>query len=374
MVTKKLKTLFYLVCLSCPQIFFGQIHISESIQANKLSKQETNKLYFVDFWATWCGPCVHAKKYLGILQQQFPEDFYVISLSEENPETVRKFLKKQETKLAIAIDYNSETFKAYNIRSLPQGILFNARGEKLWEGHPADLKDYEINRFLKQNQSRVSIDEFIKLEAYQPEVVIENDYVPTKDFEITEGDSEQLQVIHKQTYTIYKGSLKNLIARANNISEEQVILTSADLNRNYTVYVKFQGKTEPDFKKPLLKALKIKQKEATDKGEVLLLEMNNANFWDTNQIDWGMDSPRYLIDDMQIQADNVNLTSIGLKLASVLEMPVIIEGNTDFGFHDWQIHYKYFALMQTDLLDNYGIRAEKKVMEYPVVVISKKAP
>ena len=38
------------------------------------------KYVLIDFWGTWCGPCIPAKKYLGSLQKQFPRDFYVISM------------------------------------------------------------------------------------------------------------------------------------------------------------------------------------------------------------------------------------------------------------------------------------------------------
>ncbi len=64
------------------------------------------------------------------------------------------------------------------------------------------------------------------------------------------------------------------------------------------------------------------------------------------------------------------------QLAYVLDMPVIIpnESEISLSLHDWDFHYKFFQLMQTDLEDNYGIKAEKKNISYPVYHIQKKTP
>ena len=91
-------------------------------------------------------------------------------------------------------------------------------------------------------------------------------------------------------------------------------------------------------------------------------------------IDWGKDNPKFLIDDAQIQADNVSYDEIIYQLSNLTELPVFSDAPNTASFHDWQIHYKYFKLMQSDLLDNFGISTEKKKMEYPVYIIQKKTP
>ena len=123
-----------------------------------------------------------------------------------------------------------------------------------------------------------------------------------------------------------------------------------------------------------MRELRIRYDFNNVQGEVLVLDSNNPNLWNTEQIEWGTDNPKYLIDDTQIQADNVTFKDIKYRLAFVLEMPVIGEIESGDTEHDWQVHYKYFQLMRSDLLDNYGINAEKKRSTYPVYVVEKKAP
>ena len=126
----------------------------------------------------------------------------------------------------------------------------------------------------------------------------------------------------------------------------------------------------------ILEHLKLDLFHTEVKGEVILLDIEQPQFWDTEQIDWGKDTANYLIDDSQIQADNVSFKDVMYQLASVLDMPVVttndkLDVNKE---HDWQIHHKFYGLMQTDLLDNYGIKAEKKLSKYRMYRLQKKAP
>jgi len=111
------KTTLYLLCFFSSMFIFGQIKISEYIQPSSIATQTNNKLYFVYFWATWDGPCIHASKYIESLQKQYPENFYVLSLSQESPEVVKRFVLKHKNGLATAIDYEGETFPKYKVYS-----------------------------------------------------------------------------------------------------------------------------------------------------------------------------------------------------------------------------------------------------------------
>ena len=114
-----------IICVLTASYSYGQIKVSEFIQYSKIATSNSNKLFFVDFLATWCGPCITAKEHWVVLQKQFPSDFYIVSLTEENPLTVERFLKKKPTELAVAIDYKGETFNDYNVRVTTCGAFMN---------------------------------------------------------------------------------------------------------------------------------------------------------------------------------------------------------------------------------------------------------
>lgn len=373
----KLIQSFLLTALFIAPFFLnGQIKISERIQENASSLTDENKLYFVDFWATWCGPCISAKKYLGSLQKQFPKDFYVISISEESPDLVRKYVAKRPTNLSVAIDYDKETFTKHEISSLPTGVLMDARGRVLWKGHPANLSPGDLASYLRRNNHRVSVDEFIELKAYKKAVQKKETYTPEEDFELFNSDSftSILDVKDYPNYTSYEGSLKSILAYLYKVNDDQIKLDESLAQSGFKLNIMKNSRKHKNLVKYVLKKLKLKMDEEFQRGEVVVLKADVSRFWDSNQINWGPDTPKYLIGDDHIEANNVTFEDISYRLSNLIETPILFENEiVDNKIHDWQIHYRFFELMQTDLADNFGISASKEQREYPVYRIQKKA-
>lgn len=370
-----------LILMLCPVLIFGQMRISERIQESPVTNNEESKLFFVDFWATWCGPCITVSKYLSSVQRQYPNDFYILSLSQENPEIVNRYLIKRKTDLAVAIDYEGETFAKYGVVSLPYGVLLNADGEKLWEGHPAELKKHQIDAFLKAHGKSAYVNTMFKLDAYQKEnkeLNIANTL--DEDFEyvkLTNNYNDELQIEKKDTYLQLTGTLKQILAYTNAVSEVQIELSPNNANESYKMTFKYDSNAYSKMKKTIYRTFKLKESYLESEGEVIVLNIANAKLWDDRQIDWGNDTPNFLIGDSDIKADNVSLNDIKYKLSSLLKTPILIENNISLNKnlkHDWDIHYKYFELMTTNFLDNYGINVEKKRMPYPKYSIIKKTP
>lgn len=129
---------------------FSQVKISELLQESDYHTETSKqKLFMIEFWATWCGPCITVSDYLDVLQEQYKNDLYILSLSEETPETVKKFLNKRPTRFATAIDYDGETFKKYGVKDLPFAVLLNANANIVWQGNPANLSNYDLDRLLR---------------------------------------------------------------------------------------------------------------------------------------------------------------------------------------------------------------------------------
>lgn len=360
--------------LSTTQIF-AQVKVSEVLQESPLSKTESNKLYFVDFWATWCGPCVYAKKYLTVLQRQFPEDFYIISISEENPVKVERFLKINPTELTIAVDDNSYMHQKYGITSLPQGILFNAKGEVLWQGSSASLKPEIISRYLASSKKRKSFTNFVKVTASNDKV--ERDYQPKSPIEIKviKEDLETIDVYESSTYMRYKGELSDILSHLSKTYKGQIELAEK-LNKTYEIYLQKPLDLELDYGRKVLGELKYNVTEKKAEGLVYTLKVKKPNFWDINQIQWAKGQIPYLISDSEIMANDMSLKDMSYLLAKYLELPVVISFGDKKKLnepHDWQVHYKYFELMQSNLLD-YGIEVTKTEAKFPKYYITKKAP
>jgi len=353
----------------------NQIKISEFLQESKIATADSNKLYFVDFWATWCGPCITAKEHLGVLQKQFPRDLYIVSITSENPLRVERFLKNKPTDLAVAIDYNKDTHKKFNVTAIPDGVLFNAEGKVLWQGGAPDLKKEIVSRFLRQQSYRSSLHSFFDIQSIEEDEVVE--YIPSKALEIKplSDNIKDLTVSDTDNYLKLSGSLTRIVSYLAKIYKNQIVLEDG-LDTNYEIYFKKPLSENENLAVKLITEMKLGIDRKYNEGEGISFVVDAPKFWNTDQIDWGKNNAKYLVGDSQIKADNVSLRDVAYQLAYVLDMPIIIPDDNEISLtlHDWDFHYKFFQLMQTDLEDNFGIKAEKKIVSYPVYHIQKKRP
>ena len=57
----------------------------------KVTKFEPGKVYVVEFWATWCPPCIASMPHLSQLQNKYADSVQIISISDEPLEEVEGF-------------------------------------------------------------------------------------------------------------------------------------------------------------------------------------------------------------------------------------------------------------------------------------------
>lgn len=88
------------------------------------------KVVVLDFWATWCDPCLAQIPFLNELHEAFADEPVVfISISDEKASIVRRFLKETEMRGLIAVDEEGELFKSFGIRSRPSMVLVGRDGK-----------------------------------------------------------------------------------------------------------------------------------------------------------------------------------------------------------------------------------------------------
>jgi thiol-disulfide isomerase/thioredoxin len=108
-----------------------------------------DKIYIVEFWATWCGPCRESMPHLTELAKKNP-DVTVIGVSvfeEDNGKNIKEFVKEAGSKMGYHVGYsgNTDGMAASWLRAAKQSVIpaaFIVQNNVIqWIGHPATLEN-----------------------------------------------------------------------------------------------------------------------------------------------------------------------------------------------------------------------------------------
>jgi cytochrome c biogenesis protein CcmG/thiol:disulfide interchange protein DsbE len=115
-----------------PDVGGQEIRLSDLV-----AKQQ---IVYLDFWATWCGPCVAEMPQLERLYETYKgQGFVVLGISMDDPTTmgtVASYVHRNGLTFPVMIDMDSRVTGIYNsTRSAPYGVLID-RGGKIVEEHP----------------------------------------------------------------------------------------------------------------------------------------------------------------------------------------------------------------------------------------------
>lgn len=99
--------------------------------ANARISDFRGKALILDFWATWCRPCVRDLPKLDSIQQVNKNDLNIVLVTRETKAVVGNFLKQVGGNISIGIPSvvnNSHLLKLFNISSLPQQVWIDKHG------------------------------------------------------------------------------------------------------------------------------------------------------------------------------------------------------------------------------------------------------
>jgi len=104
------------------------------------------RFYILNFWGTWCSPCIPEMDALAKLQKANEGTVRVIAISNEPVERLKKYLAKKPSTLWLASDTSYFLYKAFGFSSVGQSAIINSRHQII-----ALVKTDSVNQRLINN-------------------------------------------------------------------------------------------------------------------------------------------------------------------------------------------------------------------------------
>lgn len=96
------------------------------------------KVVLVNFWATWCSPCVDEMPVLAELREQYAKDgFEVVAVAvNDTKEAVSNFAVEHKLSYPILLDPEGVVARSYKVTKYPETFLLSRSGEILMVQDP----------------------------------------------------------------------------------------------------------------------------------------------------------------------------------------------------------------------------------------------
>jgi uncharacterized protein (TIGR03435 family) len=284
-----------------------KINITDYILNTPKDKNIGGKFIVLEFWATWCAPCLSAVPHLNELHDNFKnrKDLLFLSMTYEKPEKTKRTLEKVPFKTVVVSDQTKLNEANFNVDEIPHTVLIDNKGIIRWIGIPTELNSSVIENFLNgTNISKGNLT--LPTEKKQEKVTEEQE--PANSIDITldllkdskayyvfsvinaaeNDDVMAFEALWKGKYIDLNNNLKSIISKIIKKPEYQISIPNELVENKYNIFYKNSNKIEINEHSKVLKNNLLTSLNLTENVEVKKVEVYNLKVENTEKLNFSL--------------------------------------------------------------------------------------
>ena len=134
----------------CPE-FSMSVITANGTEKNLALSELRGKIIIMEFWATYCAPCIPSLKHFDKLQVQFGDAVKFIAISEENRDKVDAFIVKKGNKnITYAMDWGRKLNNMFYHHFIPHTVVIDQDGVVQAFCSPDEIDQFVIGKLINR--------------------------------------------------------------------------------------------------------------------------------------------------------------------------------------------------------------------------------
>ena len=369
-----------------------QINVTNWIQNQPGNTLLKDKFIIIDFWATWCAPCLASMTHMNTLieENKTKNNLIFLAMSDEKKEKISPILLRVSFKASVVTDTTQQTQNDFEINSIPACLIIDDKGFVRWTGNPEQLTNDVIQDILaRKNLDVINNEEIIRgyIEKqydslkHEYRSIFENnnikEYFSLGPF-LKEGygskySSNSTNSLRKVEIGI---KLRDIISEQISVSSSQISLPP-DIDSVYASYCykSEKGLKSEDVLNSILTSAELTYNKTNSIQEMFLLELLDSNLLNKNflKTDEGKVSHLSVSDDGKfISMSNSSMLNIISALQDRFNCPIILKDSSVFDKPlDMMLQTDNFMTLKKSM-KLYGINIREIKQSLPFVMVGHK--